>query len=78
MQAMNHRKCHGILSWVHGHMLMTLMHSFGRVPLPDKGEHVARRGRKATDRSWSLIAGLPKVSQVKGKRLRQFIPGKLA
>jgi hypothetical protein len=77
MQAMNHRKCHGALNWVHAHMLMTLMHSFDRVPLPDKGEHVARRGRKAMGQSWSLVAGLPKA-QIKGKRLRQFIPGRLA
>jgi hypothetical protein len=57
--------------------MITLMHSFDRVPLPDKGEHAARRGRKDTGRSWSLIAGLPKA-EIKGKRLRQFIPGRLA
>ena len=57
---------------------MTMKHGFGRVPLPDKGEHVVRRGRKATDQGWSLIAGLPKARRAKGQRLRQNIPGSLA
>ena len=74
---MDDRKCQGALNWVHAHMQMTLLHSLNRGPLPEKGEHVARRGRKTTGQSWSLIAGLPKA-HIKGKRLRQFIPGRLA
>ncbi len=54
---------------------MTMKYIFTRVPLPDKGEHAARRGRKATGQSWSLIAGLPKERQSKGQRLRRAIPG---
>jgi hypothetical protein len=64
-------------SWVDEHLSMTRKHAFGRVPLPEKGEHVARRGRKATDQGWSLIAGLPKERRTKGQRLRQNIPGSL-
>ncbi len=74
-------RCHRIrnekLSWVYEHLSMTMKHAFGRVPLPDKGERVARRGRKATGQGWSLIAGLPKERRAKGQRLRQNIPGSL-
>ena len=72
------RRRTGRLSWVHEHLQITILHSVDRVPLPDKGEHAARRGRKATGQRWSLIAGLPKESNTKGKRLWQFIPGKLS
>lgn len=65
------------LSWVDEHLAMTMKHAFGRVPLPEKGEHVARRGRKTTGQGWSLIAGLPKERRTKGQRLRQNIPGSL-
>lgn len=78
METKSHRKQCGKLSWVYEHLFMTMKHGFGRVPLPDKGEHVARRGRKATGQGWSLIAGLPKVRRAKGQRLRQNIPGSLA
>jgi hypothetical protein len=54
-----------------------MKHEFGRVPLPDKGEHVVRRGRKTTGQGWSLIAGLPKERRAKGQRLRENIPGSL-
>lgn len=74
---MNRRKRHGVLRWVLEHMLITGRQSFDRVPLPDKGEHVERRGRKATGRSWSLIAGLPKERSSKGKRLRRSFSGRL-
>ena len=65
------------LSWVAEHLALTMKHAFGRVPLPEKGEHVARRGRKTTGQGWSLIAGLPKERRAKGQRLRQNIPGSL-
>jgi hypothetical protein len=67
----------GKLIWVYEHLSMTMKHAFGRVPLPDKGEHAARRGRKTAGQSWSLIAGLPKERRAKGQRLRQNIPGNL-
>ena len=67
----------GKLVWVYEHVSMTMKYAFGRVPLPDKGERVARRGRKATGQGWSLIAGLPKERRAKGQRLRQNIPGSL-
>ena len=57
---------------------MTNIHSIDRVPLPDKGEHVEKRGRKATGQRWVLIAGLPKEQIAKGQGRRQFIPGKLS
>jgi len=38
-----------------------------RVPFPEKGKHASRRGRKATGRSWSLNAGLPKDRITKGR-----------
>ena len=47
-------------AWVDEHLCMTMKHSFHRVPLPDNGKHVGKRGRKATGQSWALIAGLPK------------------
>ena len=75
---MKNRKIHGTFRWVFEHMHMTGIWSVDRVPLPDKGEHVERRGRKATGQSWALIAGLPKAQSNKGKRLRRTIPGKLA
>ncbi len=50
---------------------------FGRVPLPDKGEHAEKRGRKAAGQGWSLIAGLPKEWIAKRPRDTQLIPGKL-
>lgn len=65
------------LPWVYEHLAMTKKYAFGRVPLPEKGEHVARRGRKTTGQGWSLIAGLPKERIAKGQRLRQNIPGSL-
>lgn len=68
----------GKLSWVHEHLCMTMKHAFGRVPLPEKGEHAVRCGRKTTGQGWSLIAGLPKARRAKGQRLRQNIPGSLA
>lgn len=74
---MNHRKEYGTLRWVFAHMQITGIQSVDRVPLPDKGEHAERRGRKATGRSWSLIAGLPKELSRKGKRLRRSMSGKL-
>lgn len=77
MQADNERKVHGVLRWIHEHLQITGEQSFDRGPLPDKGEHVVRRGRKATGQSWALIAGLPKDRVVKGNRLRQAIPGDL-
>ncbi len=68
----------GKLSWVHEHLCITMKHGFGRVPLPENGEHVVRRGRKTTGQGWSLIAGLPKARRAKGQRLRQNFPGSLA
>jgi len=56
---------------------MTKTFLFGRVHLPEKGEHAERHGRKATGQGWSLIAGLPKERRAKGQRLRQDIPGSL-
>jgi hypothetical protein len=73
-----HRRRNERLSWVYEHLAVTLKHVFGRVPLPDKGEHVARRGRKATGQSWSLIAGLPKERKAKGQRLRRKFSGELS
>ena len=77
MKTRCHRTRRGKLSWVYEHLFMTMKHGFGRVPLPDKGEHVERRGRKTTGQGWSLIAGLPKARRAKGQRLRQNIPGSL-
>ncbi len=39
-----------------------------RVSLPDKGEHVGRRGSKATGQGWTLIVGLPKEESFKRQR----------
>jgi len=54
-----------------------MLNQIDRVPLPEKGGHVVRHGRKTTGQSWSLIAGLPKEWKCKGQRLRQNIPGSL-
>ena len=54
------RKAWGRLRWVYEHLEITNMHSFSRVPLPDKGDCVGRRGRNATGRGWALISGLQK------------------
>lgn len=62
------RKRKGNLSWVHEHLQLTQLYSFNRVPLPEKGKRVGRRGRKATGQSWALIAGLPKEQSLKGQR----------
>ncbi len=67
----NDRKTGGLLNWVQEHLHITTFHSIGRVPLPDKGKHVGRRGRKATGQSWSLIAGLPKEAIFKRRRTCQ-------
>ena len=45
--------------WQAEHLKLTSKHIPGRVPLPDKGKPVARRGRKATDQISDLKAGLP-------------------
>lgn len=47
------------LRWQREHLLLTSKHLPDRVPLPDKGKPVARRGRKATDQISDLTAGLP-------------------
>ncbi|KPK18258.1 MAG: hypothetical protein AMK69_25030 [Nitrospira bacterium SG8_3] len=77
MKTRRQRKRHEKRSWVDEHLALTRKHAFGRVPLPEKGEHVVRRGRKTTGQGWSLIAGLPKERRAKGQRLRQNIPGSL-
>ena len=51
--------CRSSNRWQAEHLKITSKHIPGRVPLPDKGKPVARRGRKATDQSSDLIAGLP-------------------
>lgn len=45
--------------WQSEHLKLTSKHIPDRVPLPDKGKPVARRGRKATDQVSDLKAGLP-------------------
>lgn len=75
---MNQRARQGMLHWVYEHLRITGVWRVNRVPLPDKGEHVERRGRKTTGQSWALIAGLPKEQSSKGKRLRRPIPGRPA
>lgn len=77
MKTRRYRTRNEKLSWVHEHLLMTKTFAFGRVPLPENGEHAGRHGRKATGQGWSLIAGLPKERRAKGQRLRQNIPGSL-
>jgi hypothetical protein len=77
MKTRQHRTRNEKLCWVYEHLSMTMKHEFGRVPLPEKGEHVVRRGRKTTGQGWSLIAGLPKERRAKGQRLGQNIPGSL-
>ena len=47
------------LRWQREHLLLTSKYLPDRVPLPDKGKPVARRGRKATDQISDLTAGLP-------------------
>ncbi len=69
----NDRKTSGLLNWVQEHLQITTLYSIDRVPLPDKGKHVGRRGRKATGQSWSLIAGLPKDALFKRRRTCQGI-----
>jgi len=59
------------LIWVDAHQQIIMRKSEIRVPLPDKGEHVGRRGRKAMGQSWALIAGLPKEESLKGQRTCQ-------
>jgi hypothetical protein len=78
MKTRQGRKQNEKLSWVYEHLAMTMKNAFGRVPLPEKGEHVARRGRKATGQGWSLIAGLPKEQRAKGQRLRRNNSSRLA
>ncbi len=65
------RKTRGRLRWVHEHLQITRLYSFSRVPLPDKGERVGRRGRKATGQGWALIAGLPKEQSHERQRTCQ-------
>ncbi len=67
------RKTWGRLRWVHEHLEITNMHSFSRVSLPDKGERVGRRGRKATGQGWALIAGLPKEELFKRQRKCPYV-----
>ena len=69
----NYRKVMGRLSWVSEHLRITKLYSVNRVSLPDKGERVGRRGRKATGQGWALIAGLPKEEWFKRQRLCQDI-----
>lgn len=61
----------GNLNWVYGHLQITQSNSVDRVPLPEKGERVGRRGRKATGQGWALIAGLPKEESFKRQRKGQ-------
>jgi hypothetical protein len=67
------RKTRGHLNWVDEHMHIVTLHRYGfdRVPLPEKGERVVRRGRKATGQGWALIAGLPKDAVYKRQRTCQ-------
>ena len=69
----NCRKSGGRLRWVYEHLQITNLHNFSRVSLPDNGEHVARRGRKATGQGWALIAGLPKEQTLKRLCLSQDV-----
>jgi len=46
-------------TWQAEHLKLTSKHLLDRVPLPEKGKPVARRGRKATDQISDLTAGLP-------------------
>lgn len=65
------RKKNGRLSWVVEHLNITGTYGFHRVPPPEKGEHVGRRGRKATGQGWALIAGLSKELFIKRQRTCQ-------
>ncbi len=67
----NDRKTGGHLNWVQEHLHITTFYSVGRVPLPENGKHVGKRGRKATGQSWALIAGLPKDALFKRRRTCQ-------
>lgn len=67
----NFRKTYGHLSWVHEHLQVIKLFSIDRVPFPDKGERVGRRGRKATGQGWSLIVGLLKEESFKRQRMCQ-------
>jgi len=69
----DYRKTRGCLRWVHEHLQITRLYSFSRVSLPDKGERVGRRGRKATGQGWALIAGLPKEQTFKRQRMCQDV-----
>ncbi len=74
---LENRRRNGRFCWVYEHLNITgFTTMMSRVPLPDKGEHVGRRGRKTTGQSWALIAGLPKEQHYKGRSLQRFIPGK--
>ena len=59
------------MAWVYEHHQITMNNSLDRVSLPDKGEHVGRRGRKATGQGWVLIAELPKEKFFKRQRQGQ-------
>ncbi len=65
------RKHNGRLSWVSNHFTITRKYDVHRVPPPEKGELVGRRGRKATGQGWALIAGLPKELFIKRQRTCQ-------
>lgn len=65
------RESVGHLNWVYGHLQITKSYCVDRVPLPEKGERVERRGRKATGQGWALIAGLPKDGSFKRQRKGQ-------
>ena len=65
------RKHNGRLCWVSEHFAITGKYRVHRVPPPENGEHVERRGRKATGQGWALIAGLPKESFIKRQRTCQ-------
>ena len=67
------RESRGRLRWVDEHLQITNVYSFSRVSLPDKGERVGRRGRKATGQGWVLIAGLPKEQTFKRQRMCQDV-----
>ena len=51
--------CRYSKTWQTEHIKLTSKHIPNRVPLPDKGKPVVRRGRKATDQISDLKAGLP-------------------
>ncbi len=59
IKSVERREKHGYRNWQREHLLLTSQHLPDRVPLPDKGKPVVRRGRKATDQISDLTAGLP-------------------